>query len=202
MAYSIHDHIFCILEAHSKRYNDFSLIGRKPKVFQFKWRGYLALKFKRKINLKFKLKGSKITKIMKGSKNRKRLPQVEAIYVFLYINKQEILIHYDSNRFILLSKLGFLNTFDCLFPYAVSSIFLFVIAIHINCNLWPNVTIPIYGQQNRKLGKHLFKTNCKASIKNYFTNLSTNSKTVKLIRAESTNEVGGTVKPFPESKFK
>ena len=101
---------------------------------------------------------------MKGSKNRKRLTQVEAIYVFLYINKQEILIHYDSNRFILLSKLGFLNTFDCLFLYAVSSIFLFVIGIYINCNLWPNVTIPIYGQQNRKLSKHLIKTNCKASI--------------------------------------
>lgn len=161
-----------------------------------------VLKFEPKLDLKIMRKGSKTTKIMKGSKNRKRLTQVEAIYVFLYINKQEILIHYDSNRFILLSKLGFLNTFDCLFLYAVSSIFLFVIAIYINCNLWPNVTIPIYGQQNRKLGKHLFKTNCKASIKNYFTNLSTNSKIVKLIRAESTNEVGGTVKPFPESKFK
>ena len=95
----------------------------------------MALKFKRKINLKFKLKGSKITKIMKGIKNRRRLTQVEAKYVFLYINKQEILIHYDSNMFILLSNLGFLNTFDCLFLYAVSSIFLFVIAIYINCNL-------------------------------------------------------------------
>ena len=37
MAYSIHSHIFYILEASSKRPHYFSLIGRKPnKILQFK----------------------------------------------------------------------------------------------------------------------------------------------------------------------
>ena len=38
MAYSIHGHISYILEANSKRPNDFSM-GRKPnEIFQFKWK--------------------------------------------------------------------------------------------------------------------------------------------------------------------
>ena len=40
----------------------------------------MVIKFKPKLNLKFMLKESKTIKIMKGSKNRRRLTQVKAIY--------------------------------------------------------------------------------------------------------------------------
>ena len=71
MAYSIHGRISYNLEA--KRPNYFSLIGKKPNEFsQFKSIRLMTLKFKRKSNLKFMLKGSKTIKIMEGSKNRRR----------------------------------------------------------------------------------------------------------------------------------
>ena len=81
MAYSIHGHIFCILETSSKKLNDFSLIGRKPnEILQFKWTSLIVIKFKPKLNLKVMMKGSKTTKIMKGSKNKRGLTQVIAIF--------------------------------------------------------------------------------------------------------------------------
>ena len=56
----------------------------------------MLLKLKPKINLKIMQKGSKIIKIMKGSKNRSGLTQVKNI--FLHINKQEILIYYNTKE--------------------------------------------------------------------------------------------------------
>ena len=56
----------------------------------------MVLKFKPKSNLKIIVKGSKTTKIIKGSKNRRGLTQVEDI--FLHRNKQEILIYYDNKK--------------------------------------------------------------------------------------------------------
>ena len=56
----------------------------------------MLLKLKPKINLKIMQKGSKILKIMKGSKNRRRLTQVKNI--FLHINKQEILVNYNTKE--------------------------------------------------------------------------------------------------------
>ena len=57
----------------------------------------MVLKFKPKLNWKFMIKGSKTTKVMKGSKNRGGLTQVKAIY-FLHIKKPEISIYYDSEE--------------------------------------------------------------------------------------------------------
>ena len=56
----------------------------------------MVLKFKPKSNLKIILKGSKTTKIIKGSKNRRGLTQVKDI--FLHRNKQKILIYYDNKK--------------------------------------------------------------------------------------------------------
>ena len=42
----------------------------------------MVLKFKPKLNLKFRLKESKTKKIKKGSKNRRRLTQVKAIIFY------------------------------------------------------------------------------------------------------------------------
>ena len=80
--------IFLTLEANSKRFNDFSLIWRKPnEILQFKWKRLMVLKFKPKLNSKFMLKGSKTIKIMKSSKSNRGLTQVEAIF---FANKQAI----------------------------------------------------------------------------------------------------------------
>ena len=80
MSYLIHSHISYILEANSNRPNDFSLVGRKPnKILQFKGKRLMVLKLKPKLDLKFMLKGSKTIKIMKRSKNRRRLTQVKSI---------------------------------------------------------------------------------------------------------------------------
>ena len=49
----------------------------------------MVLELKPELILQIMLKGSKTTKIMKGSKNRRGLAQVKAI--FLHINKQEML---------------------------------------------------------------------------------------------------------------
>ena len=79
MAYSIHGHISYILEASSKRPDDFSFIESKPnEILRFKLKRLMVLKCKLKLNLKFMLKVSK-TKIIKGSKNRRGLTQVKAI---------------------------------------------------------------------------------------------------------------------------
>ena len=79
MAYSINGDISYILEANSKRPNDFSLIGKKPnEILQFTWKKLMLLKLNSKLNLKFIPKGSKIIKIMKRSKNRRGLTQVKA----------------------------------------------------------------------------------------------------------------------------
>ena len=57
------------------------MIGKKPNVIlQFKWKSLMVIKFKPRLNLKSMLKGSKTIKTMKGSKNRRRLTQVKAIY--------------------------------------------------------------------------------------------------------------------------
>ena len=56
----------------------------------------MVLKLKPKLNLKIMLKGSKTIKIMKGTKNRRGLTQVKAI--FLHINKQEILMYYENKE--------------------------------------------------------------------------------------------------------
>ena len=56
----------------------------------------MVLKLKPKLNLKIVLKGSKTIKIMKGTKNRRGLTQVKAI--FLHINKQEILMYYENKE--------------------------------------------------------------------------------------------------------
>ena len=54
------------------------------------------------LNLKFMLKGRKTIKIMKGSKNRRGLTQVRAIYVFfLHINKQEYRYIMTTRKFTL-----------------------------------------------------------------------------------------------------
>ena len=80
MTYSIHGHILYILEANSRRPNDFSLIRRKPnEILQFKWKRLMVLKFKPKLSLKSMLRGSKIIKMIKGSKNRRELTQIKAI---------------------------------------------------------------------------------------------------------------------------
>ena len=63
----------------------------------------MVLKFKLKLNLKFMLKGSKIIKIVKGSKNRRGLTQIKAIQFLLPINKQKILMYY-YNKEILAKK--------------------------------------------------------------------------------------------------
>ena len=56
----------------------------------------MVLKFKPKSNFKIILKESKTTKIIKGSKNRRGLTQVEDM--LLHRNKQEILIYYDNKK--------------------------------------------------------------------------------------------------------
>ena len=96
MAYSIHDHISYILEASSKRSNDFSLIGRQPnETWQFKWKKLTVLKFKSKLNSKFILKRGKTIKIMKRSKNRRGITQVKTLF-FTY--KQKLSIYYDNKE--------------------------------------------------------------------------------------------------------
>ena len=96
MTYSIFSHITYILEARSNRLNNFSLIGRKPnKILQFKWKRIIVLKFKSKLNLKFMLKGIKTIRIMKRSKNRRRLTQVKAIF-FAYKQTRNISIIWHS----------------------------------------------------------------------------------------------------------
>ena len=91
MIYLIQGHISYILEAYSKRPNDFFLIGRKPnEILQFKWKGLMVLKFKQKLNSKFMLKVSKTIKIMKGSKNREGLTQVKAICFSAYKQTENI----------------------------------------------------------------------------------------------------------------
>ena len=80
MAYSKHGHISFILEANFKRPNDFSSIGGKPnEICNLTEKRLMVLKFKPIIDLKFKLKDSKTIKLMKGSKNRRRLTQVKPI---------------------------------------------------------------------------------------------------------------------------
>ena len=59
------------LDANTERPNDFSLIGRK--FCNLSEKRHMVLKFKPKLDLKFKLKGSETIKILKGSKNRRRL---------------------------------------------------------------------------------------------------------------------------------
>ena len=59
MVYSMHGHISYILDASSKRPNDFSLIGSNPnKILQFKWKRFTVLKLKPKLNFNFMLKGT------------------------------------------------------------------------------------------------------------------------------------------------
>ena len=70
----------------------------------------MLLKLKPKINLKIMQKWSKIIKIMKGSKNRSGLTQVKNI--FLHINKQEILIYYNTKE-IHAKKILFLACCTC-----------------------------------------------------------------------------------------
>ena len=90
MAYSIHGHISYILEANSKRPNDFSLIGRKQMKFcNFREKRLMVLKFKPKLNSKFMLKRSKLVKMMKGLKTR-GLTQVKAISFFAYKQTRNI----------------------------------------------------------------------------------------------------------------
>ena len=96
MAYSIHDHISYILEASSKRSNDFSLIGRQPnETWQFKWKKLTVLKFKSKLNSKFILKRGKTIKIMKRSKNRRGITQVKTLF-FTY--KQKLSTYYGNKE--------------------------------------------------------------------------------------------------------
>ena len=58
MVYSIHSHIFYILEASSKRPHYFSLIGRKPnKILQFKWKKTYGTKIQTKIRFKIHAEG-------------------------------------------------------------------------------------------------------------------------------------------------
>ena len=97
MAYSIHVHVSYIWEASSKRPRDFSFIGRKlNEILQFKWERLMVLKFKPKLNLKFRLKESKTKKIKKGSKNRRRLTQVKAI--IFYKQYRDILWQQENPR--------------------------------------------------------------------------------------------------------
>ena len=54
MAYPIHGHISLILEANTKRPNDFSLIGGKPSdILQFKWKKTYGIKIQ--VEIKFKI---------------------------------------------------------------------------------------------------------------------------------------------------
>ena len=63
MAYSICGHISYILDASSKRPNDFSLIGRNPnEILQLKWKRLMKLKLKPELNLNFMLKEGKTIK--------------------------------------------------------------------------------------------------------------------------------------------
>ena len=56
----------------------------------------MVLKFKPKANLKIILKESKTTKLIKESKSRTGISQVEVM--LLHRNKQEILIYYDNKK--------------------------------------------------------------------------------------------------------
>ena len=63
MAYSIHGHISYILEANSKRPNDFSLIGRKPnEILQFKWKKTYGIKIETGIKYKIHAEGEQNNK--------------------------------------------------------------------------------------------------------------------------------------------
>ena len=63
MAYSMHGHISYILEPNSKRFDDFSLIGRKPnETLQFKWKKAYGIKFKTKIKFKSHAEGNQNNK--------------------------------------------------------------------------------------------------------------------------------------------
>ena len=58
MAYSIHDHISYILEASSKRPNDFSLIRRTSnEILQFKWKKPCGIKTQTEIKFKYHAEG-------------------------------------------------------------------------------------------------------------------------------------------------
>ena len=58
MAYSMHDHISYILEANSKRPNDFSLIGMKPnEILHFKWKKTYGIKIQTEIRFKINAEG-------------------------------------------------------------------------------------------------------------------------------------------------
>ena len=70
----------------------------------------MVLKLKPEINLKIMQKGSKILKIMKGSKNRRGLTQLKNM--FLHIKKQEILINYNTKE-IHAKKILFLACCTC-----------------------------------------------------------------------------------------
>ena len=75
MAYSKHGHISYILEANSKRPDNFSLRRRKTyEILQFKRQKCIAFKFKPKLKLNenesmLMLNESETIKRMKGSKN-------------------------------------------------------------------------------------------------------------------------------------
>ena len=58
MAYSKHGHFSYILEASSKRPNDFSLTGKKPnEILKFKWKKLMALNILIEIKLKIHAEG-------------------------------------------------------------------------------------------------------------------------------------------------
>ena len=98
MAYSIHGHISWILETSSERPNDFSLIRKKPnEILQFTWKKLMLLKFKSNLTSKFMLKGSKAIKIMKKSKNRRRLTQVKVMF-FAYKKTKNINIPWQQGN--------------------------------------------------------------------------------------------------------
>ena len=98
MAYSIHGHISYILETSSERPNDFSLIRKKPnEILQFTWKKLMLLKFKSNLTSKFMLKGSKAIKIMKKSKNRRRLTQVKVMF-FAYKKTKNINIPWQQGN--------------------------------------------------------------------------------------------------------
>ena len=77
MAYSIHGYISYILEANSKRPNDFSLIGMKPnEILRFKWKKTSGIKIQTEIRFKIHTEGEWNNKIIEGSKNRRGLIRV------------------------------------------------------------------------------------------------------------------------------
>ena len=116
----------------------------------------MALKLKPKLDLKFILKKNKRIKIITGG-NGINTSKCYVCCFFLRKNNQEISMNCDDkHRYILLSKLAFLKIFDCMIPYTVSYISLFVIVICINYYLKHKViTIGVIticcGTQNTQL---------------------------------------------------